>query len=79
MDKIIEWLDAKWKAALLIVGGLIALLWWSNKTAVKSYKETRDEDANRRKSDALDAAALASRLDPDDVARRMSENKWYRD
>lgn len=79
MTKIIEWLDAKWKAALLIVGGLIALLWWSNKTAVKSYKETRDEDANRRKGAALDAAALATRLDPDDVAKRMSDKGWYRD
>ena len=79
MAKIIEWLDRVWSAALLITVGLAGLLWWSNKNAVNSYKDNIDEDANRRKSDSLDAAALATRLDPDDVARRMQSEGWFRD
>lgn len=79
MGKIIEFVDAKWRAMLLIAGGLIGLLLWSNRAAVKSYKDNIDEEANRRASAANDAATDARRLDPDDVARRMSKEGWYRD
>lgn len=77
--KVIDFFDAKWKAVLLIVGGLIGLLLWSNKTAVTSFKDKIDEDANRRAGDALDAASDAVRLSPDELARRMQSEGWFRD
>jgi len=79
MTKIIDWLYAKRKAAALIATGLIALLFWSNRRAVESYKDKLDEEANRRASAANDAAAAANRLSPDDIARRMQREGWYRD
>lgn len=79
MARLIEWLNAKWKAAVLLVTGLIALLLWSNRQAVESYKDKQDETANRRSSSANDAAADANRLSPDDIARRMQSKGWYRD
>ena len=77
--KIIEFFDAKWRAALLIVTGLIGLLLWSNRAAVKSYKDNQDEDANRRASNSIDAASDAGRLSPSDRAKRMQSKGWFRD
>ena len=79
MDKITAFLDRVWKLAFLVTVGLIGLLWWTRKDAINSYKDKHDEEANRRAGDANDAVANARRLDPDDVARRMQSEGWYRD
>lgn len=76
---IIQFLDRAWKLAVLVTLGLAGLLWWSRKDAVEDYKDKTDEEANRRASDANDAAADALRLSPSDRAKRMSKNGWFRD
>ena len=79
MDKITAFLDRMWKLVFLVTVGLVGLLWWTRKDAINSYKDKHDEEANRRASRSNDAVANARRLDPDDVARRMSDEGWYRD
>lgn len=79
MDKITAFLDRVWKMLFLVSVGLIGLLWWTRRDAINSYKDKHDEEANRRAGAANDAVANARRLDPDDVARRMQSEGWYRD
>lgn len=79
MAKIISWLDQVWKGVLLITVGLIGLLWWTRRDAINSYKDKHDEEAVGRASAANDAATDARRLEPDDVARRMQSEGWFRD
>lgn len=82
MGNLISWIDAKWKAVVLIAAGLMGLLFWSSraqKKAVDRYKERMDEDAARRSIAASEAVGDAARLEPDDLAERMRDKGWYRD
>ena len=82
MTKVIEFINDKWKAVLLIAGGILSLLFITDrvkKGAVNSYKERIDEDAARRSIAASDAASDAHRLEPDELAERMRDKGWYRD
>jgi len=79
IELILSWFDAgKAKIAAALVG-LIALIFVSNRAAVKQHKDKADEDADRRARAANDAASDALRLSPDQRHQRMRDKGWFRD
>lgn len=79
LKSTLEWLDAKWRLVIMVVSGLLGLVFWSKRSAVKSFKDNHDEEANRRASAAIDAATAASTDSPDVRDERMQREGWYRD
>jgi len=76
---ILTWFDAgKAKVAAAFLG-LVAVVFVSQRAAVKQHKEKEDEDADRRSRAALDAASDGLRLSPDQQHQRMRDKGWFRD
>jgi len=76
---ILSWFDAGKARAAAILTALVALVFVSQRAAIKNYRDKTDEEADRRARAAHDAASDGLRLTPDQRHQRMRDKGWFRD